>query len=70
LGGTSIWGETSIGGQPQPGGKPQVGGHNPVYGKSIHALQYQPWNLPFQGNQQPSGGKHPQVNYFVPPNLG
>jgi hypothetical protein len=33
-------------------------------------LQSQPWNLPFQGNQQPSVGKHPQVNSFFPPNLG
>jgi hypothetical protein len=63
-------GQPQIGGQPQLGGKPQVGGHNPVYGQSIHVLQSQPWNLPFQGNQQPSRGKHPQVNSFVPPNLG
>jgi hypothetical protein len=33
-------------------------------------LQYQPWNLPFQGNPQPSRRKHPQVNSFVPPNFG
>jgi hypothetical protein len=52
------------------GGQPQVGGNNPVYGQSIHPLQSQPWNFPFQGNQQSSGGKHPQVNSFVPPNLG
>jgi hypothetical protein len=32
-------------------------------------LEYQPCNLPFQGNQQLSGGKHPQVNYFLPPHL-
>jgi hypothetical protein len=38
------------------GWQPQVGGHNLVYGKSIPALQYQPWNVPFQGNQQPSRG--------------
>jgi hypothetical protein len=63
-------GQPQIGGQPQLGGKPQVGGHNPVYGQNIPVLQSQPWNLPFQGNQQPSGGKHPQVNSFVPPNLG
>jgi hypothetical protein len=24
----------------------------------------------FQGNLNPFGGKHPQVNSFVPPNLG
>jgi len=33
-------------------------------------LQTQPWNLPFQGNLQPSGGKQPKVNSFVLPNLG
>jgi hypothetical protein len=33
-------------------------------------LQYQPWNPPFQGNLQQSGGQHPQVNSFVLPNLG
>jgi hypothetical protein len=38
------------------GGQPQVGGHNPFYGKIIPVLQYHPWNLTFQGNQQPSGG--------------
>jgi hypothetical protein len=71
VGGESqVWGKSQIGGQPQLGGKPQVGGHNPIYGKTIPALQYQPCNLPFQGNQQPSRGKHPQVNYFLPPHLG
>jgi hypothetical protein len=59
-----------IGGPPQVGGKPQVGSHNPVYGKSIPALQSQPWSLPFQGSQQSSGGKHPQINSFIPHNLG
>jgi hypothetical protein len=59
-----------VGGQPQVGGKPQVGGHNLVYGKNIPRLQSQPWNFPFQGNQQLSRGKHPQVNSFVPPNRG
>jgi hypothetical protein len=39
-----------------------------VYGKYIPRLQSQPWNFPFQGNQQPPGGKTPQVNSFVPPN--
>jgi hypothetical protein len=62
--------QISIGGQPQLGGKPQVGGHNPVYGQIIPTLQSQPWNIPFQGNQQPSVGKQSQVNSFVPPNLG
>jgi hypothetical protein len=52
------------------GGQPQVGGHNLVYGKSMPSLQSQPWNLPFQENQQPFLGQHPQVNSFVPPNLG
>jgi hypothetical protein len=62
--------QPQIGGQPQLGGQPQVGGHNPVYGKNILVLQSRPWNLPFQGSQQPYMGQHPQVNYFVPPTLG
>jgi hypothetical protein len=65
-----VRGQPQFRGQPQVGGKPQGGAHNPVYGKSIPALQCQPWNLPFQGNQQLVGGKHPQVNYFIPPNFG
>jgi hypothetical protein len=63
-------GKPQFGGQPQLGGQPQVGVHNLVYGQNVPVLQNQPWYLPFQGNLQPSGGKHPQVNYFVPPNLG
>jgi hypothetical protein len=59
-----------VGGKPQVGGKPKVGGHNPVYGQNIPALKSQPWKVPFQGNQQPSRGKHLQVNFFVPPSLG
>jgi hypothetical protein len=62
--------QPQIGAQPQLGGQPQVGVHNPFYGQNTPVLQTQPWNLPFQGNIQPSGGKHIQVNYFVPPNLG
>jgi hypothetical protein len=63
-------GKPQIGVQPQLGGKPQVGVHNPVYGQKVPVLPSQPWNLPFQGNQQPARGKHSQVNYFVPPNFG
>jgi hypothetical protein len=68
-------GKPQFGGQPQIGaqtqlqGKPQVGFHNPLYGQNAPGSQSQLWNLPFQGNPQPSGGKHPQVNSFVPPNL-
>jgi hypothetical protein len=62
-------GQPHIEGQPQLGGKPQVGVHNLIYGQHVPVLQYQPWNLPFQGNLQPSGGGNPQVKYFVPPNL-
>jgi hypothetical protein len=73
VGGTSHYVASSfqipIGGQSQVGGKPQVGGHNPMYGKYIPGLQSQPWNFPFQGNQQLPGGKTLQVNSFVPPNL-
>jgi hypothetical protein len=42
----------SSGGQPQVGRQPQFGGHNLVYGQSMPRLQTQPWNFPFQGNQQ------------------
>jgi hypothetical protein len=52
------------------GGKPQVGDHNPVYGQYTPGLQSQLWNFLFQGNQKLPGGKHPQVNSFVSPNLG
>jgi hypothetical protein len=65
-----VGGKPHIGGQPRLGGKPQFGGHNHSYGQSIPALQSQPWNIPFQGNQQPSRGQLPQVNDFVSPNLG
>jgi hypothetical protein len=65
-----VGGQPQVGGKPQLGEKPQVGGHNPVYGKNIPVLQSQPWNFPFQENQQSSGGEHPQVNSFVPPNFG
>jgi hypothetical protein len=61
-----FWGQPHIGARPQLGGQPQVGVHNLVYGKNTHVLQAQPWNLPFQGNIQPSGGKHPQFNSFIP----
>jgi hypothetical protein len=61
LGGTShfvTYGyQLPVGGQPQVGGKPQFGGHNPFYGKYTPGLQTQPWNFPFQGNQQLPGGK-------------
>jgi hypothetical protein len=33
-------------------------------------VQSLPWHIHFQGNIQPSGEQHPQVNYFVTPNLG
>jgi hypothetical protein len=39
-----------------------------VYVQYTPRLQTQPWNFPFQGNQQPPGGKNPQVNSFVPSN--
>jgi hypothetical protein len=67
VGGTSHFVTSSF--QIPVGGQPQVGEHNPVYGKNIPGLQYQPWNFSFQGNQKPPGGKHPQFNYFLPPNL-
>jgi hypothetical protein len=61
LGGTSHFVtyvyQLHVGGQPQVGGKPQFGGHNPFYGKYTPGLQTQPWNFPFQGNQQLPGGK-------------
>jgi hypothetical protein len=41
-----------------------------MYGQYIHGLQSQPWNFPFQGNQQPPRGEPPQVNSFVPLNPG
>jgi hypothetical protein len=63
-------GKPHIGAQPQLGGKPQVGVHNPLYGQNAPVVQYLPWHLIFQGNLQSSGVKHPQVNSFLPPNLG
>jgi hypothetical protein len=63
-------GKPHIGAQPQLGGQPQVGVHNPLYGKNVPMIHSQPWNLPLQGNLQLPGGKHPQVNAFVPTNLG
>jgi hypothetical protein len=64
-----VGGQPHIGAQPQLGGQPQVGVHNSIYGQNAPVLQSQPWNLPFQGNIQLDGGKHPQVNAFVPHNL-
>jgi hypothetical protein len=49
-----------IGGQPQVGGQPQIGGHNPIYGQYTHGIKTQPWNFPFQGNQQLPGGGDPK----------
>jgi hypothetical protein len=64
-----LGGKPQVGAQPQIGGKPQVGFHNLGYGQNVPVLPSQPWNLPFQGNQQPARGKHPLVNSFVPPNI-
>jgi hypothetical protein len=63
-------GQTQIGAQPQLGGQPQVGAYNPLYGQNTLGSLAQLWNLLSQGNPQSSGGKHPQVNSFVPPNFG
>jgi hypothetical protein len=62
--------QTQIGAQPQLGGQPQVGFHNILYGQNTPGSQSHLWNLLSQGNTQSSGGKHPQVNSFVPPNFG
>jgi hypothetical protein len=51
-----IGGQPQVGGQRQVGGESQVGGHNPIYCQNILGLHSQPWNFPFQGNQQPPGG--------------
>jgi hypothetical protein len=64
-----VGGHSQVGAQPQLWGQPQVGVHNPLYGQNAHGSQSQLWNLPFQVNPQPSGGKHPQVNSFVPSNF-
>jgi hypothetical protein len=63
-----VGGQPQVGVQPQVKSQPQVGGHNLVYRQYTPGLQSQPWNFPFQGNQQLPKGKTPQVNSFVPPN--
>jgi hypothetical protein len=63
---TSIWGQPQIGAQPQLGGKPQVGVHNPLYGQNTPVVQSLPWNLPFQGNLQPSGGNILKLTLLYP----
>jgi hypothetical protein len=53
-------GQLPFGGHPHAGGQPQSGAYHQPYGQNVSTTP-NPWNIPFPGNPQFSGGHNPQA---------
>jgi hypothetical protein len=62
-------GQLPFGGHPHAGGQPLSGAYHHLYGKKV-STPLNPWNIPFPGNSQFSGGHNPQTPQQPIPSQG